>query len=92
MFAFFLQNFPGYTAEDVMNEYAIRFFALCKQAARLRAVELLELAEITVLPHLKKHAQQKLLQDLQKKASPEKYHDIEKDRQALRRIMRGGKL
>jgi len=75
-----------------MNEYAIRFFLLCRQAARLRAIELLELAEIESLPHLKKNARTEMIQTLQKRSQPEKIHDVNKDRETLRRIIKGNKL
>lgn len=35
----FLRFYGGYTAESLLNEYAIRFFSLVNSMQRLRAIE-----------------------------------------------------
>jgi hypothetical protein len=53
MFAYFLRKFPGYTAEDVLNEYASRFYILIQQSFRLDGQDRLEEIQIIGLPNYK---------------------------------------
>lgn len=57
--------FPGYKIRDVLDEYAITFFAMLNEGYRLKYDEARLLAAISDLPHMDKTDRQKFYRDLE---------------------------
>lgn len=45
----FLRFYPGYTAASVLNEYAVRFFALTNSMYRIQAIETINHVQAIVI-------------------------------------------
>lgn len=60
-----MQMFPAYTAEGIMNMYAITFFSLLNEGYRVRHAHYHMLSRIVLLPHVKKDARGKFLKMLE---------------------------
>ncbi len=54
--AYFLRNFPGYTVDTLLNEYACRFYVLMKQSYKIDAGNALEQIHIMSIPNYEKPA------------------------------------
>lgn len=59
-----MRYFPAYQLRDVMEMYAISFFALLEEGYRQENVGLRTQAHIIMLPHLRKDARGKFLRQL----------------------------
>ncbi len=60
-----MRFYPAYKAQDVMDEYAVRFFTLLNEGYREQHRSYLMLARIGLLPHVKKDARTKFLKTLE---------------------------
>jgi hypothetical protein len=60
-----MQMYPAYKLQDVLNEYAITFFALLNQGYRLRYKNYLMLASIGDLPAAEKAHRDQFYQQLE---------------------------
>lgn len=59
-------RFYSYKTDEVLNEYAVTFFALLNDMFRIKADELLDLATIGALPHLEPNESKKILEHLER--------------------------
>lgn len=69
--AYFLRKFPSYTLDDLMEEYASRFYVMLEQSLRLDAQERLEEIQVLSLPNFKFDTDRKRLIDAYRKQSME---------------------
>lgn len=65
---------------------------MVRYAARLKANELIELSKIYSLPYTSKQEGNKILRDLKRMASEDIPHDVQKDREKLRRVLKGSRI
>lgn len=56
--------YPGYTVQSALDEYAIRFFSLLNEGYRNKHRHYRILAQIAILPHLKKEDMSRFLSGL----------------------------
>lgn len=59
-----MEMYPAYTVDMVLNEYAVRFFALLNDGYRRRYAHYGMLAKLALLPHMEQDARGKVLQQL----------------------------
>lgn len=60
----FMQMYPAYKMADVLDEYAITFFALLNEGGRIRYRHYQMLAMISDLPHMKPERRTEIYNDL----------------------------
>jgi hypothetical protein len=60
-----MQMYPAYKAQDVLNEYAVRFFALLNEGYRLRYEAAMLQASLNDLPLMSQEDRQKLYRQLE---------------------------
>lgn len=60
-----MQMYPAYTLPQVLNEYAITFFALLNEGYRLRYEKAQLLTQIGAFPHMEKTHQEEFLRNLE---------------------------
>lgn len=60
-----MQMYPGYQAEDVLEEYGVRFFALLNEGYRLRYEAALLTGHLNDLPSMDVAERRKLYQSLE---------------------------
>lgn len=60
----FMRMYPAYTLRQVLNEYAISFFALLNEGYRLEHQNYMMLAQIADLPYTDKTTREKFYQNL----------------------------
>ena len=63
--ASFMQMYPAYKLRDVLNEYAITFFALLNEGYRLQYQHYLVLAQLADLPHADRSARIEFYRNLE---------------------------
>ena len=63
--ASFMHMYPAYTVEGVLNEYAIRFFAMLNEGYRLKYDNARLLAQIADLPHMEQEDRNKFYKNLE---------------------------
>lgn len=63
--ASFMQMYPAYKLRDVLDEYAVTFFALLNQGYRLRYSHYQMLAQISDLPHMEQDKRSSLYRNLE---------------------------
>jgi hypothetical protein len=56
--------YPGYTFQTALDEYAIRFFSMLNEGYRIQTRKYQMLAQISILPHIKKEEASKFLHTL----------------------------
>lgn len=61
----FMRIYPSYKLRDVLDEYAVSFFALLNEGYRLKHGDFLMLAQIADLPHMKKSERQDFYRSLE---------------------------
>lgn len=64
----FLRFYSGYTAQTVLDEYAITFFSLVNAMFRLQATEYLNLVQVNAIPHMKESDARPAIEELKKNA------------------------
>ena len=74
-----------------MDFYCITFYALIDEALILDGYEYSVLSNIALLPYMKKPDARKVLESFRKLGQQETQSDILRDRERLRRILKGGK-
>jgi hypothetical protein len=72
-----------------MSEYAIRFYLLLDHAVRLQAQESYQALIAASFPHLKDRDRKDLMKKYLKLIDGVDDVDVQKDRERLRRLMRG---
>lgn len=60
-----MQMYPAYTLHDVMNEYAVTFFAMLNEGYRQRYEGYIALANIAMYPNADKGSQEKFMRNLE---------------------------
>lgn len=60
-----MQMYPAYKLDDVLNEYALVFFALLNEGYRLKYQEYLILSNISLVPHGTENSRKAFLRQLQ---------------------------
>lgn len=60
-----MRFYPSYKRADVLNEYAITFFALLNEAYRLKYDDYLMLAQLSDLPHMDKDQRTRFYKNLE---------------------------
>lgn len=60
-----MHMYPTYKANDVLNEYAVTFFALLNEGYRLRYSDALLAAQISDLPQMDKEERKKFYRNLE---------------------------
>ena len=63
--ASFMRMYPAYKLRDVLNEYAITFFALLNEGYRLKHADYLMLAQISDLPNMEQKGRSKFYKNLE---------------------------
>ena len=86
---FFMHFYPAYTIQEVLDEYAIRFYKLLDVATELKSQE--ELGQITIssFPHLTKTEQNRITNQYRKifSENDDKSSTIQKDRERLKKLI-----
>lgn len=59
-----MRMYPAYRLADVLQEYAISFFALLNEGYRLRYVDAQLLVQIADMPHMKKEDREKVFRNM----------------------------
>lgn len=83
--------YPGYKAEDVLNEPVGRFIALLKRGIELTASNDIKQSTIHALPYMDKLKQKEFIRSLKKQLNVEEHatiEDIERDRIRLKKILK----
>lgn len=83
--------YPGYKADDVLNEPVNRFVVLLKRGIELTASEDLKKSTISSLPYMDKLKQKEFIRSLKSQLDTEKHdtiEDIRKDRLQLKKILK----
>lgn len=60
-----MRMYPGYKLRDVLDEYAISFYSLLNEGYRLKYGDMVLLAQITDLPHMKREDRIELYRSLE---------------------------
>jgi hypothetical protein len=63
--AIFMQMYPAYKLRDVLNEYAVSFFALLNEGYRLKYADAELQGHLNDLPHMDKTDREKLYRQLE---------------------------
>lgn len=63
--ASFMRMYPAYKLRDVLEEYAVTFFALLNEGYRLKNAEYTMLSQISDLPHMEKDSRLQFYRSLE---------------------------
>lgn len=63
--ATFMRMYPAYQLRDVLNEFAVTFFALLNEGYRIRYSDAIMSAQLADLPHMKAEERKEFYQQME---------------------------